>query len=73
MVQRSEILCANNITILRLLSEEVFDFGKVDMTSAKTEHLKTTLNAEFAQIFELCRYILKYGRGGVRPSWLRGV
>ncbi len=68
MVQRSEILCANNITILRLLSEEVFDFGKVDMTSAKTEHLKTTLNAEFAQIFELCRYILKYGRGGVRPS-----
>jgi len=57
--QRSEPLCANNITILKLLSEEVFDFGKNDMTSAKVDHLKKTLNSEFAQIFQLCDYILR--------------
>lgn len=56
----SELLCTNNMAILKLLSEEVFDFSKNEMTSAKIAHLKKTLNGEFSQIFQLCDYILRY-------------
>jgi exportin-1 len=44
--------------ILRLLSEEVFDYSAEQMTSAKTRNLKTTMCAEFSQIFQLCTEIL---------------
>ena len=33
----SETLCENTMRILRLLSEEVFDFARVDLTQAKTK------------------------------------
>ncbi|RYG55147.1 hypothetical protein EON66_05980, partial [archaeon] len=55
----SEVLCENNITILRLLSEEVFDFSKGNMTAAKTEALKASLHGELQQIFELILFILQ--------------
>ncbi|KAH8058484.1 hypothetical protein JL721_9505 [Aureococcus anophagefferens] len=42
--------------ILRLLSEEVFDFSKDAMTTAKIRTMKESLNAEFAQIFRLCEF-----------------
>jgi exportin-1 len=54
----SEVLCENNIAILRLLSEEVFDFSKETMTAAKAEALRQSLAAEFRQIFELFDFIL---------------
>lgn len=44
--------------ILRLLSEEVFDYSAEQMTSTKTRNLKTTMCAEFSQIFQLCSEIL---------------
>jgi exportin-1 len=44
--------------ILRLLSEEVFDYSAEQMTSTKTRNLKTTMCAEFSQIFQLCQEIL---------------
>ena len=44
--------------ILRLLSEEVFDYSAEQMTSAKTRNLKTVMCAEFSQIFQLCQEIL---------------
>lgn len=50
----SEVLCENNVAILRLLSEEVFDFSKESMTAAKAEALRQSLSAEFRQVFELC-------------------
>ncbi len=46
------------MTILRLLSEEVFDYSAEQMTSTKTRNLKTTMCAEFSQIFQLCQEIL---------------
>jgi len=46
------------MTILRLLSEEVFDYSAEQMTSTKTKNLKTTMCAEFSQIFQLCQEIL---------------
>ena len=54
----SETLCENSMKILKLLSEEVFDFSRLDLTQAKTKELKTTLNAEFKLIHELCVFVL---------------
>mmetsp|Transcript_36522 Transcript_36522/g.81303 ORF Transcript_36522/g.81303 Transcript_36522/m.81303 type:complete len:1073 (+) Transcript_36522:318-3536(+) len=54
----SETLCENTMKILRLLSEEVFDFARVDLTQAKTKELKASLNNEFRLIHELCVYVL---------------
>ncbi|KAJ0294725.1 hypothetical protein CBS470a_000637 [Colletotrichum nupharicola] len=51
-------ICENNMVILRLLSEEVFDYSAEQMTSAKTRNLKTTMCAEFSQIFTLCQEVL---------------
>lgn len=51
-------ICENNMAILRLLSEEVFDYSADQMTSTKTKNLKTTMCAEFSQIFQLCQEIL---------------
>jgi hypothetical protein len=54
----SETLCENTMKILRLLSEEVFDFARVDLTQAKTKELKSSLNNEFRLIHELCVFVL---------------
>ncbi|TMW64452.1 hypothetical protein Poli38472_013074 [Pythium oligandrum] len=54
----SEILCENNMTILKLLSEEVFDFSKDQLTEQKAKGLKESLNHEFTQIFQLCEFVL---------------
>lgn len=51
-------ICENNMTILRLLSEEVFDYSAEQMTSAKTKSLKGTMCHEFASIFKLCTEVL---------------
>ena len=55
----SESLCQNNMQILQILSEEVFDFSIDSMTAAKAKHMKESLNEEFSQIFELCQFILE--------------
>jgi len=54
----SENLCENNMRLLKLLSEEVFDFSISSMTSTKVKSLKESLNGEFSQIFQLCEFIL---------------
>lgn len=54
----SESVCENNMKILRLLSEEVFDFSRESMTSIKVKTMKESLNEEFSQVFQLCEYIL---------------
>jgi len=55
----SESLCENNMKVLQLLSEEVFDYSKDSMTTAKIKLMKESLNEEFAQIFQLCEFILE--------------
>ncbi|CAM9306613.1 unnamed protein product, partial [Sphacelaria rigidula] len=63
----NEVLCENNMQILKLLSEEVFDFSKDQMTTAKIKKMKESLNDEFAKIYELCEFILDRSQ---RPSLL---
>lgn len=52
-------ICENNMAILRLLSEEVFDFSQDAMTSTKTRQLKQSMCDEFTSIYNLCSEILR--------------
>ncbi|GMN44193.1 hypothetical protein TIFTF001_013376 [Ficus carica] len=54
----SETICENCMAILKLLSEEVFDFSRGEMTQNKIKELKQSLNREFQLIHELCLYVL---------------
>ena len=54
----SESMCQNNLEILKLLSEEVFDFSSGQMTQAKAKHLKDTMCNEFTKIFQLCEFVV---------------
>ena len=64
----SEILCENNMQILKLLSEEVFDFSRDQMVTQKVKTMKESLNSEFAAIYHLCEFILEHSQ---RPSLLK--
>lgn len=63
----SEVLCENNMQILKLLSEEVFDFSRGQMVTEKVKKMKDSLNGEFSKIYELCEFILEHSQ---RPSLL---
>lgn len=54
----SESLCQNNMVILKLLSEEVFDFSSGQITQVKSKHLKDSMCNEFSQIFQLCQFVM---------------
>ena len=58
----NEILCENNVNILQLLGEEVFDFSKDQMTSAKARAMKEQLKNEVGQIFELLIHVLRHSK-----------
>lgn len=47
------------MAILRLLSEEVFDYSQDQMTSAKTRELKQSMCDEFTSIYQLCSEVLR--------------
>ncbi|CAO3697298.1 unnamed protein product [Rhizopus stolonifer] len=51
-------LCKNNLKIIKLLSEEVFDYSSGSLTQVKTKKLKEQLISEFGSIFELCKKVL---------------
>lgn len=55
----SESLCQNNMVILKLLSEEVFDFSSGQITQVKAKHLKDSMCNEFSQIFQLCQFVME--------------
>lgn len=54
----NECVCENNMRILLMLSEEVFDFSKGEMVQSKISQLKTSLNNEFFLIYQLCEFVL---------------
>jgi exportin-1 len=63
-------LCENNMVILRLLSEEVFDYSAEQMTQAKTKNLKNQLSGEFSEIFKLCNEVLEEAN---KPSLIKAT
>ncbi|KAJ3169499.1 Karyopherin transporter [Geranomyces variabilis] len=52
-------LCENNMNILKLLSEDIFDFSLEELTSTKATNLKNKMCDEFAEIFQLCHEVLE--------------
>ncbi|GAQ89407.1 exportin 1 [Klebsormidium nitens] len=66
----SETLCENCMVILKLLSEEVFDFSRGELTQLKIKELKNSLNSEFQRIHELCMYVLS---ASTRPELIRAT
>lgn len=63
-------ICENNMAILRLLSEEVFDFSQDQMTSVKARNLKTSMTQEFSSIFQLCSEVLNTAN---QPSLIKAT
>jgi exportin-1 len=63
-------LCENNMVILKLLSEEVFDFSAEQMTQEKAKNLKNSLNGEFSDIFQLCLEVLEKAQ---KPSLIKAT
>jgi exportin-1 len=47
------------MVILKLLSEEIFDYSAEQMTQAKAKNLKNQMSSEFSEIFKLCQEILE--------------
>jgi exportin-1 len=56
--------------ILKLLSEEIFDFSAEQMTQAKTKQLKQTMCNEFSDIFSLCNEVLENAN---KPSLIKAT
>lgn len=63
-------LCENNMVILKLLSEEIFDYSAEQMTQAKTKALKDQMCGEFSEIFELCSEVLGKAQ---KPSLIKAT
>ncbi|KAI6238235.1 Exportin-1 [Aphelenchoides fujianensis] len=56
--RNSQWICMNNMEILRLLSEEVFDF-ETNLTSSKAAYLKQEFCGQFQAVHALCLEILQ--------------
>ncbi|KAI1319900.1 Karyopherin transporter [Mortierella claussenii] len=63
-------LCENNMVILKLLSEEIFDFSAEQMTQVKTKNLKNSMCGEFSEIFQLCSEVLEKAN---KPSLVKAT
>ncbi|CAG8461263.1 7509_t:CDS:10 [Paraglomus brasilianum] len=63
-------ICENNMAILKLLSEEIFDYSAEQMTQDKTTNLKTQMCNEFSKVFELCNEVLEKAQ---QPSLIRAT
>jgi exportin-1 len=56
--RESQPKCENALNILKLLSEEIFDFSKNTLLATQAKQLKDTMVNDFGAIFELCTYVL---------------
>jgi exportin-1 len=61
----NETLCENNMKILKLLSEEIFDYSAEQMVQEKVKNLKNQLCQEFSEISQLCSFVLE---NATKPS-----
>jgi Exportin 1-like protein len=71
---RSQSRCENALNILKLLSEEVFDFSKNTLLSQQASKLKEIMTTDFNQIFKLCYWVLEQAAGNpqmIKPSLVR--
>lgn len=65
-------VCENNMIILKLMSEEVFDYSTDQLTQARASRLKISMANEFQQIVQLCFEVLdKANRQSLIESTLK--
>ncbi|CAD7927017.1 unnamed protein product [Amoebophrya sp. A25] len=57
--RHNQYLCENNMRILAMLSEDIFDFGDKTMVSQRVMELKHNFSAQFAMVFELCMWVFQ--------------
>ncbi|KAJ3441720.1 exportin-1 [Anaeramoeba flamelloides] len=57
--ETSETVCENSMILLRLLSEEIFEFSEGNMVQSKITDLKENLNKEFSEIWKLFEAIFQ--------------
>lgn len=58
------------MVILKLLSEEIFDFSAEQMTQRKITNLKNQMCGEFSDIFKLCSEVLQ---DATKPSLIKAT
>ena len=63
-------LCENNMAILKLLSEEIFDFSADQMTTVRAKNMKQQFCGEFSSIFELISKVLERAN---KPSLIKAT
>ncbi|ORY97570.1 nuclear export factor CRM1 [Syncephalastrum racemosum] len=63
-------LCENNMAILKLLSEEIFDYSAEQMTQLKTNNLRNQMCGEFSEIYQLCKEVLDKAQ---KPSLIKAT
>lgn len=63
-------ICENNFAILRMLSEEIFDHSKNQLTHTQITDLKTQMNQDFTMIFDLCKAVLE-NAASAKPSLVK--
>lgn len=54
----SELQCENCMAVMKLLSEEIFDFSKGKVLSKELNILKSNMTEQFSPVFQLCAEIL---------------
>ncbi len=54
-----------------MLSEEIFDHSKNQLTQQQIQELKQQMNEDFTTIFELCKFVLQNAHKA-KPSLVRG-
>ena len=62
--------------LLKLLSEEIFDFSKETINSKKAKALKETMIKEFSEVFQLCMIVLQnyfQNKGSVKLSLVKAT
>lgn len=72
--KESQSKCENALNILKLLSEEVFDFSKNALLKQQAKQLKESMTNDFATIFELCMWVLTQAAQNpqsIKPSLVR--
>ena len=58
--KQSQNKCENALNILRIMSEEIFDFSKNVILQSEAASLKGQMTEQFGQVNELCYWVLSY-------------
>jgi exportin-1 len=56
--KEGEVKCENALNILRMMSEEIFDFSKNQILESEIVQLKESMTEQFQAVYDLCYWVL---------------